>query len=90
MGINNPQTSIYSPCSVVKHIDRAVIKCIGQWLSAESMPKHQTLGLSSGYTEVVLHPYSNFSKTTVQKYLTDAVMNEIHQKAIRKEEAYEK
>ena len=90
MGINNPQTSIYSPCSVVKHIDRAVIKCIGQWLSAESMPKHQSLGLSSGYTEVVLHPYSNFAKTTVQKYLTDAVMNEIHQQAIRKEEAYEK
>lgn len=88
MGVDCAQTSVFSPFSAVKHIDRAVMLCIGQWLSAENMPKHQSLGLASGYTEVVLHPYSNEIKALVQKYLTDAVRNEIHQQAIRKEEAY--
>lgn len=44
-----------SECSIaaVKHSDKAVELCIGQWLSEEGMPKHQSLGLAEGYSEMV-------------------------------------
>lgn len=90
MGVDCAQNSVFSPYSAVKHIDRAVAQCISQWLSAEGMPKHQSLGLASGYTDVVLHPYNNYYKTLVDENLTTSVMNEIRQQAIRKEEAYGK
>lgn len=73
------------PLSAVKHIDRAVALCIGQWLSDEGMPKHQTLGLASGYTEVVKH-----WEWTDQGDLDEDVLNAIHEEAIRKEAEYEK
>lgn len=90
MGIDCAQQSLYSEFSTVKHIDRAIVKCIGQWLSPEGMPKHQTLGLSSGFTEVVLHPHTDEAKTAVQKWLTDDAMRTIREQAIRKEADNEK
>lgn len=60
MGIDAQAISSRSPYSTVKHIDRAVALCIEQWLSSEGMPKHQTLGLADGYTEVVTHPMADY------------------------------
>ncbi|MBR2203852.1 MAG: hypothetical protein IJ914_06650 [Prevotella sp.] len=85
LGVDCEQNSVYSHFSAVKHIDRAVAMCIGQWLSADGMPKHQSLGLGSGYTEVVLHPQNSVFKSLVQRYLPDAVRTDIHQQAIKKE-----
>jgi len=90
MGVDCSQTSYFSPFSAVKHIDLAVTQSIGQWLSAEGMPKHQSLGLASGFTEVLLHPNNAQFRVFIQQYLGDDVRDAIHQQAIRKEEAYEK
>ena len=76
----------YKPFSAVKHIDRAVALCIGQWLSDEGMPKHQTLGLASGYTEVVMHS----EWWTYEEETDEAVFSAIHEEAIRKEAEHEK
>ena len=78
--------------SVVKHIDRAMNLCIRQWLSDEGMPKHQSLGLASGYTEVV-HTYQEYLSpydVEVLEQLTDEKLKEIHETALRKEEEHEK
>lgn len=90
VGIDNEAVSAHCNFSVVKHIDRAVEQCIGQWLSAEGMPKHQTFGLAAGYTEVVVHPFTDDSKHRFAATLNDEMKQSIHQEAIRKEEAYEK
>ena len=77
--------------SVVKHIDRAVGLCIGQWLSAEGMPKHQVLGLKEGYTGVSVHlDTDDLLLPIYNRYITEALLQQIHEDAIRKEEAYEK
>ena len=82
---HDDNAAYYRPFSAVKHIDRAVALCIGQWLSSEGMPKHQTLGLASGYTEVVKH-----WEWTDQNEPNEDVLNAIHEEAIRKEAEYEK
>ncbi len=85
MGVDVSWPSVCCHFSVVKHIDTAVAKCIEQWLSAEGMPKHQSLGLASGYTEVLLHAQSSEMKEIIDEQLTDEVIAAIHQQAIRKE-----
>lgn len=90
VGIDVTATSTGCPYSAVKHIDRAVSHCIGQWLSPEGMPKHQSLGLVDGYTEVVLHPYTNTQKNTFAEQLSDELRSKIHNDAIRKEGEHEK
>ena len=90
MGVDTSWPSVYCHFSVVKNIDLAVEQCIGQWLSAEGMPKHQSLGLATGYTELLLHPQNAEVRNMVQQQLTDAVMANIHEQAIRKEAEYEK
>ena len=76
--------------SVVKHIDRAVGLCISQWRSPEGMPKHQVLGLKDGYTGVAIHlSADDIWYPTYQKYITEALRQQIHEDAIRKEEAYD-
>ena len=85
-------TTVVSPLchfSVVKHIDRAVVRCIGQWLSADGMPKHQRLGQADGYTEVVLHPYDDYSQMYFAEILTAEMLQNIHEEAIRKESEHE-
>lgn len=90
VGIDCEAVSAHCNFSVVKHIDRAVEQCIGQWLSSEGMPKHQTFGLADGYTGVVIHPFTDDSKRRFATSLSDELKQSIHQEAIRKEEAYEK
>lgn len=49
--------SIYSsrvPFSCVKHMNRVMETCIGQWLSSSGLPHHQDLGLEEGYTELII------------------------------------
>ena len=70
------------PLSIVKHIDQAVEMWITRWGKGEEMPKHMSLGLASGYTEIVVsNAYSdkNLSQTAEQCY----------QNALEKEEEYE-
>ena len=90
VGIDATVTSPHCPFSAVKHIGRAVALCIGQWLATAGMPKHQVLGLADGYTELVVHPYTNSHKQAFSKQMTDALLSKIHNDAIRKEAEYEK
>ena len=92
VGIDNEYHAPLSRLSVVKRIDRAVNLCIRQWLSAEGMPKHQSLGLASGYTGVI-HTYKDYPypyDNEVLGQLTEERLKEIHETALRKEEAHEK
>lgn len=86
MGIDRATPSLFCYHSVVKHIDRAVSLCIGQWLSDEGMPKHQRLGLASGFTEMVLHPTQDYVETFISSMVTDELRTAIHEEAIRIEE----
>lgn len=90
MGIDADVTGARCPFAAVKHIDRAVAECIDQWLTSEGMPKHQTLGLADGYTEVVVHQYDFSIQKSYKEYLTDELRAKIHQEAIRKEAEYER
>jgi basic membrane protein A len=92
VGVDKEYHARLSRLSVVKHIDRAVDLCIRQWLSSEGMPKHQSLGLASGYTEVI-RTYLDYPEqymTEVYDQLTEEKLKDIHETALRKEEAYEK
>ena len=74
--------------SILKHIDRAVGLCIGQWLSPEGMPKHQVLGLKEGYTGVALH-LRDYRLEQYNKYIPETLRQQIHEDAVRKEADYE-
>ena len=77
--------------SCLKHIDRAVGLCIRQWLSPEGMPRHQVLGLASGYTGVAVHFHEDiYFEDYFNSIITAEVRQQIHEDAIRKEEEYEK
>ena len=89
IGIDVVSVSPHCPFSVVKHIDRAVDICIGQWLSSEGMPKHQTLSFADGWTEVVLHPYTEMQQYWAESVLTPQALGEIHEDAMKKEAGYE-
>lgn len=94
VGIDAASNSTNSSLSVVKHIDRAVSLCIGQWLSSDGMPKHQSLGLAEGYTGVEVTT-DNSSFYDLLDYfnaapLTEELRAKIHEDAIRREAEYEK
>ena len=89
MGIDAPTLSPHCPFSAVKHIDRAMDLCIGQWLSAGGMPKHQDLSFADGWTEMVLHPYTDIQKYFSESVLTPQFLETIHEDALKKEAEYE-
>ena len=84
-GIDADEQAYFMPFTAVKRIDRAVALCISQWLSPEGMPKHQVLGLEDGYTEVMT--YWEWSLVDAPD---EALLDAIHEEAIRKEAAYER
>ena len=94
VGIDYFYDSYHSVYSVVKHIRRAMDTCIRQWLSGKGIPKHQSLGLASGYTEVIIsRPIiiwipQGYQGTTVPT-LTEEMKQAIHEEAVRKEEEHE-
>lgn len=90
MGVDTTQISTHCHFSAVKHIDRAVSRCISQWLSADGMPKHQTLGLADGYTEVIIHPIIDLYAGLFRQRVSDELQRSIHETAIRKEELRKK
>jgi basic membrane protein A len=91
-GVDSFYDSYYSVYSIVKHISRAMDLCIRQWLSGEGIPKHQTLGLASGYTEVILNrpveiwEPEGYEGETVPT-LTEEMKQAIHEEAVKKEES---
>ena len=96
VGIDVFYDSYYSPYSIVKHIDRALLQSIRQWFANGTMPKHQTLGLKEGYTEVTLNPNSNIYIWAPPGYegettpcLSEEMKKEMHEEAVRKEEEHE-
>jgi basic membrane protein A len=90
MGIDVEKVSNNCFMSILKHVDRAVGLCISQWLSPEGMPRHQVLGLKDGYTSVSISPIiDNSYKASFNKNMTEELRRQIHEDAIRKEEAYE-
>ena len=88
VGIDVEKTSYWCHMSILKHIDRAVGLCIGQWLSPEGMPKHQVLGLKEGYTGVTLN-LQDFYLEQYNKYIPETLRQQIHEDAVRKEADYE-
>lgn len=90
MGVDVQDLSGSSFVSAVKHIDRAVNLCIGQWLSPEGMPKHQVFGLDTGFTEVMVRFVSDYLEEEYNQYISAALRRQIHEDAIRKEAEYEK
>ena len=69
------------PFSVVKHIDRVVEQTINSLLNGQEVERHRRLGLSSGFTELMLSPE--------QSRLLGGIENSIKAQAIQKEEDYE-
>jgi len=90
MGIDRVIPSTSCPYAAVKHSDEAVEHCIGQWLSAEGLPKHQTLGLSDGYSEMVFCPADAGEMDQIDKLLPAQVREAIHKEALEKEAQYGK
>ena len=80
IGMDADDQAYFTPFTAVKHIDRAVMRCIGQWLSPEGMPKHQVLGLADGYTEVA--KYWEWALVDVPD---EARLHAIHEEAVRRE-----
>lgn len=87
-GIDHDVLSPNSPISCVKHIDRALELCIRQWLSPQGLPKHQSLGLADGYTEVIRHFYNDRDREIADFFITDSIMNVIRQDAIKQEKEH--
>ena len=88
VGMDRALRSSTSFYSAVKHSDNAVELCIGQWLSAQGMPKHQTLGLADGYTGLEYNPASSTFYYTLEALLPEQKRNDIHQDAIERESQY--
>ena len=89
VGIDRQQVSSKCHFSVVKHVERAVFNCIDDWLYGQ-MQKHYSLGLSDGYTELTVHPYTDEYKDDFSQKLTDALRQQIHEEAVKKEAEYAK
>ncbi len=70
------------PFSVVKHMDKAIEMWITRWGKGEDMPSHMSLGLSSGYIEIVV------SDACSGENLSE-VARQCYQSALEKEEEYE-
>ncbi len=88
MGIDKVNMSTSCSFSAVKHTDNVVEHCIGQWLSAEGLPKHQSLGLAEGYTEMIFHPVNSSLWILYDSAVPEDVRQTIHEEAIRKEAEY--
>lgn len=96
VGIDSYYDNYFSPYSIVKHIDRALEQSIRQWLAQGTMPKHQTLGLKEGFTEVIMNPVTSIDIWTPVGYegttvpvLTEEMVKEMKEEAMRKEEEHE-
>lgn len=90
VGIDSKKTSFRCHYSVVRYIDDAIFRTVGRWFSGEGMPKHQSLGMADGYTDVILHPYGTTMQEAFDVLLPDEKWEAIREEAIRKEAEYER
>jgi len=95
VGIDSFYDSYDSSYSVLKQIKEALNLCIRQWYSGQGIPKHQSLGLASGYMEVILNrPVEIWTPEgytgDMVPILTEEMRQAIHEEAMRKEEEYER
>ena len=89
LGVDVDLHKTNSLLAAVRHLDRAMILCVGQWLSSDGLPHHQTLGLASGYTETVINlDYTLGAKDYFEILVSDELLRQIHADAVRKEEEY--
>jgi len=86
MGIDVMNTAANCQYSVVKRIDMVVETSIRQWLTGEGIPKHQSLGLASGYTDLFVnaHPYW-FVPSSTSEEPSHELLQQIHEEAVRME-----
>ena len=86
MGIDVMNTAANCQYSVVKRIDTVVETSIRQWLTGEGIPKHQSLGLASGYTDLFVnaHPYW-FVPSSTSEEPSYELLQQIHEEAVRME-----
>lgn len=82
MDVDQSHLSTQITCSVVKHIDRLIVDYLTQWLSGESLPKNKVYGMQSGYIDVEL--------STHYKEACQSKLDELRDKAIKREEENEK
>lgn len=91
MGIDVMSRASNSQYSVVKRIDMGISESIRQWLDGEGIPKHQTLGLASGYTSLYLNTHNYwFVPSESRGEPSEELLWQIHEEAIKKEEEYGK
>jgi len=75
----------YCIFSTLKHIDKVMVDYVGMWLNG-SMPKHQTLGLADGATDVVISDFTYKALLSGRTLWHDGPnMDSLRQVAIRKE-----
>ena len=88
VGIDGDMTGDRDYCifSVLKHIDKVMEDYVGMWLGG-TMPKHQTMGLADGVTDVVISDYTYKNSTSHGVALWKGVLNmdSLRQVAVRKE-----
>ena len=87
VGIDGDMTEDKDFClfSTLKHIDRVMEDYIGKWLNG-SMPKHRTMGLADGVTDVVISNYT-YGYIINSRLLDNQLdIDSVRQVAIRKEE----
>ena len=91
MGIDVVNTVANCQYSAVKRIDMVVGESIRKWFTGEGMDKHLTLGLASGYTDLIVnaHPYW-FVPSSTSGEPSAELLRQIHEEAIKKEEEYGK
>ena len=92
VGIDGDMTADKDYCifSTLKRIDKVMVDYIEMWLNG-TMPKHQTLGLADGATDVIIGNYTYAYSIKGGLWDNGLNMDSLRQVAIRKEgERYEK
>lgn len=86
VGIDADMTADKDYCifSTLKRIDKVIADYIGMWLNG-NMPKHQTLGLADGATDVIIGNYTYAYSIKGGLWDNGLNMDSLRQVAIRKE-----
>lgn len=62
--------------SCVRHVDRLMELCIGQWMSPEGLPHDQQYGFDSDFAEIVFSPGYDYLRPIADSVYSDAVKKE--------------
>ena len=86
VGIDGDMTADKDYCifSTLKRIDKVMVDYIGMWLNG-TMPKHQTMGLADGATDVIIGNYTYAYSIKGGLWDNGLNMDSLRQVAIRKE-----